>query len=138
MAGISEKMAHAIKGLDLGMLRECLPLKPLVIVDSLSYLVHQKDIADVRRTMEAVRQDVRSSGAIVVQLIEDDLLSTEMKAVTGFLSDGIIRFLIRDVPDGVTRFIRIEKWMSGSSYERNIYYNYLEGEINVDLRYRVV
>lgn len=135
---LSGKITHRLEGLDLMSLYTCLPSKPLVVIDSLSYLVHEKDVVEVRTLLESIRQGTRASGAIVIQLIEDDLISNEMKTIVGFHSDGIIQFIIRDVPDGVTRFMRIEKWMSGFSYERNIYYNYAEGNINVDLRYRVV
>ncbi|WP_019176215.1 hypothetical protein [Methanomassiliicoccus luminyensis] len=135
---LSGRLAHRFEGLDLAPLCACLPSKPLVIIDSLSYLVHEKDIAEVRTVLESIRLGARSSGAIIVQLLESELLSKELLALVGFHSDGIIQFIVRDVPDGVTRFMRIEKWMSGSSFERNIYYNYTEGNINVDLRYRVV
>lgn len=135
---LSEKLSQRLKGLELGTLRQFLPSKPLVIIDSLSYIIHNKDIAEVQSTLESVRSDVRHHGAIIIQLIEDELLSREMRTIVGFNSDGIIQFLARDVPDGVTRFMRIEKWMSGYTFERNIYYNYTEGNINVDLRYRVV
>ena len=58
--------------------------------------------------------------------------------MAGFYADGIIQFLSKDAADGLTRYIRIPKWMTGSSYDRNIYYTYEEGRINIDLRYRVV
>lgn len=135
---ISEKITQRLEGLDPASIGPYLSSKPLVVIDSLSYLIHDLDIAEVRSMLESIRQGARSSGAIFLQLIEDDLLSKEMRAIAGFHSDGIIQFLVRDVPDGVTRFMRIEKWMSGYAYERNIYYNYTEGNINVDLRYRVV
>ena len=135
---LSCKIAHRLEGLNPESLYRCLPSKPLVIIDSLSYLIHDKEITKVRSMLETIRQEVRCNGAIIVQLLEDDLLSREMRTIAGFHSDGVIQFLVRDVPDGVTRFMRIEKWMSGSSFERNIYYNYTEGIINVDLRYRVV
>ena len=70
--------------------------------------------------------------------IEDGLLPKELGIMQRYHSDGIVQFLARDSPDGVSRFIRINKWMTGESYDRNIYYNYKEGKINVDLRYRVV
>ena len=135
---LSSKVAHRLEGLDLVSLCTCLPSKPLVVIDSLSYLIHDKDITEVQTMLESIRQGARASGAIVLQLLEEELLSREMRTIACFHSDGVIQFQVRDVPDGVTRFMRIEKWMSGFSYERNIYYNYTEGNINVDLRYRVV
>jgi len=137
-SALSCRWAHRLEGLNPESLCQWLPSKPLVVIDSLSYLIHDKELANVRSTLEIIRREVRCNGAIIVQLLDDDLLSKEMRTIAGFHSDGIIQFLVRDVPDGVTRFMRIEKWMSGSSFERNIYYNYTEGSINVDLRYRVV
>jgi len=135
---LSCRLTQRLEGLDLVPLCTCFPSKPLVVIDSLSYLIYDKDLVEVQAMLEGIRQAARAGGAIVIQLLEDELLSREMRTIAGFHSDGIIQFLVRDVPDGVTRFIRIVKWMSGFSYERNIYYNYTEGNINVDLRYRVV
>lgn len=135
---LSARWARRLEDPDTESLCRCLPSKPLVIIDSLSYLVQGLELHEVRSSLENIRRGVRQSGAIVIQLIESDLLSKEVRTIVGFHSDGIIQFLVRDAPDGVTRFIRIEKWMSGASFERNIYYNYNEGRINVDLRYRVV
>jgi archaellum biogenesis ATPase FlaH len=112
--------------------------KNLLIIDSLSYLMQGRDVSDFKHVMEEVKSACRISGAVVIQLVELGMLEQWAEVLSGFYADGIVQFLSKDAADGLTRFIRIPKWMSGSSYDRNIYYSYEEGRINIDLRYRVV
>jgi archaellum biogenesis ATPase FlaH len=112
--------------------------KNLLIIDSLSYLLQEKDISEFKRVMEEVKFACNSCGAIVIQLVELGMLDKWAEILSGFYADGIVQFLSKDAADGLTRFVRIPKWMSGASYDRNIYYTYEEGRINIDLRYRVV
>ena len=112
--------------------------KSLLIIDSLSYLMQGIEVSEFKRVMEDVRSACQKSGAVVVQLIELGMLEQWAEVLSGFYADGIVQFLSKDAADGMTRYIRIPKWMTGSSYDRNIYYTYEEGRINIDLRYRVV
>jgi archaellum biogenesis ATPase FlaH len=112
--------------------------KCLLIIDSLSYLLQDYDISEFKHIMEDVKSACANSGAIVIQLVELGMMEKGAEVLSGFYADGIVQFLSKDAADGLTRFIRIPKWMAGSSYDRNIYYSYEEGRINVDLRYRVV
>lgn len=118
--------------------RDHLKEKDLLVIDSLSYLLQGSDISEFKMVMEGVKVACRASGAVVIQLVELGMLAPWAEALSGFYADGIVQFLSKDAADGLSRFIRIPKWMTGSSYDRNIYYTYEEGRINVDLRYRVV
>lgn len=118
--------------------RDHLNKKSVLIIDSLSYLMQGREASDFKRVMEDVKSACRVSGAVVIQLVEFGMFDQSAEVLSGFYADGIIQFLSKDAADGLTRFIRIPKWMAGSSYDRNIYYTYEEGRINIDLRYRVV
>jgi KaiC/GvpD/RAD55 family RecA-like ATPase len=110
----------------------------IVLVDSFSYLAMDEGLIGLRSILEDARHAARKNNGILILLVDEDMMDAAGKALIGYHSDGIIRFFVRETPDGVSRFIRLEKWMSGASFDRNIYYNYIEGRINVDLRYRVV
>ncbi len=109
-----------------------------MLIDSISYILIGYSTIDFKKVMEDIRSYCRSTGSIAIILMESDLMSKETGMLAGFHSDGIIKFHSRDVPDGVTNFIRVVKWMTGLSYEKNIYYSLNEGRISIDLRYRVV
>lgn len=115
-------------------------LKPknVLIIDSLSYLMLERDVSEFKNIMEEIKTSGRTNGAIIIQLIELGMFDLKAEILTGFFADGIVQFLSKDSGEGVSRFIRIPKWMEGSSFDRNIYYTYEEGRINIDLRYRVV
>lgn len=135
---IQKRCQEQVDGRDVKSWARHLYQDSVVLVDSFSYLMAEKERGACLSVLESVRAQARKTGASVIMLTEDDLLPTELAVMRGYHSDGIIQFLARDSPDGVSRFIRITKWMTGASYDRNIYYNYTEGKINVDLRYRVV
>ena len=112
--------------------------KNVLIIDSLSYLLQDYEISEFKQLMEEMKISSRVTGAIVIQLVELGMLDHRAEILSGFYADGIIQFLEKESGEGLSRYIRIPKWMTGSSYDRNIYYNYDEGKINIDLRYRVV
>jgi archaellum biogenesis ATPase FlaH len=118
--------------------KDHLKTKNLLIIDSLSYLMQGRSIQELKTLMEELKMSCRITGAIVIQLVEQGMFDPRSEQLSGFFADGIVQFLFKDSAEGVSRFIRIPKWMAGSSYDRNIYYSYEEGRINVDLRYRVV
>jgi archaellum biogenesis ATPase FlaH len=118
--------------------RDHMKSKNLLIIDSLSYLMQDCDVSEFKRVMEGVKSACVNSGAVVLQLVEIGMLDRWAEVLTGFYADGIVQFLSKDAADGLSRYIRIPKWMTGASYDRNIYYTYEEGRINIDLRYRVV
>lgn len=135
---ILNQSSTEVSGKDLCSWTEHIRANSVVLIDSFSYLVADQAISKSINVLETIRIEARKNGAIVLMFIEDGLLPKELGIMQRYHSDGIVQFLARDSPDGVSRFIRINKWMTGESYDRNIYYNYKEGKINVDLRYRVV
>ncbi len=135
---VEERCEERIDGNDHQVWVDHIRPKTVVLIDSLTALMVNKGVNVLLDTLESIRATAKRNGAIVIILSEEGLFPENMRTATGLRSDGIIQFLIRDSPDGVSRFIRIVKWMTGESYDRNIYYNYIEGKINVDLRYRVV
>ena len=118
--------------------KDHLKTNSLLIIDSISYLMHGFDMTEFKMIMEEIKVVCRINNAIVIQLVELGMLDQRSEMLAGFYADGIVQFLSKDSGEGLSRFIRIPKWMTGSSYDRNIYYTYEESRINVDLRYRVV
>ena len=112
--------------------------KTVLIIDSISYLLQDYEISEFKQLMEEMKVTSRITGAIVIQLVELGMFDHRTEILSGFYADGIIQFLAKESGEGLSRFIRIPKWMTGSSYDRNIYFTYEEGRINIDLRYRVV
>lgn len=110
----------------------------VLVVDSFSYLMFDKDVHVLRTVLEEVRRLVKQKGGTVVLTMDDGMLDQVHEAILMHLVDGIIEFMHKETSEGMRRFMRISRWMDGRIFDANIYYTFDEMRINVDLRYRVV
>jgi KaiC/GvpD/RAD55 family RecA-like ATPase len=112
-------------------------LNSMLVIDSFSYLVLEKSLLEVRQLLEDFLRMSRQLEAIVVITMEQGMLDPKIEVTVAHLSDGIFHFLSKDTSVGVAHFIRIPKWVTGVSFDDNIYYKYDGRRLNVDLRARV-
>jgi len=110
----------------------------VLVVDSFSYLMFDKDVHVLRTVLEEVRRIVKEKGGTVVLTMDDGMFDQVHEAILMHLVDGIIEFMHKETSEGMRRFMRISRWMDGRIFDGNIYYTFDEMRINVDLRYRVV
>lgn len=110
----------------------------VLIIDSFSYLILEKSLTEVRLILEDFIDLCKQLNAIVILTIERNMLNEKLEVTVLHMSDGIIRFLSRDTPEGVLRFIRIPKW-NDFSHDDNIYYTLdsKNKKINIDMRERI-
>jgi archaellum biogenesis ATPase FlaH len=111
--------------------------KSVLILDSFSYLILDIPLVEVRSVLEEFLKLCQQLNAIVIITMEQGMLDSKVEIATGHLADGILKFLSKDTSKGIARFIRIQKWMKGQSFDENIYYSFDGKKINVDLRSRV-
>lgn len=109
----------------------------LVVLDSFSYLSIGDTLVEVRHTLEEFLKLCKQLNAIVLLTTERGMLDKKVEITTSHLSDGIFQFMSRDTSEGISRFIRIPKWINGMSFDENIHYTFDGKQINVDLRSRV-
>ena len=102
-----------------------------------SVLILDVPLVEVRSVLEELLKLCQQLNAIVIITIEQGMLDSKVEISTGHLADGILKFLCKDTSKGIARFIRIQKWMKGQSFDENIYYTFDGKKINVDLRSRV-
>jgi len=110
----------------------------MVIVDSFSFFILGKEVQYVKDLMLRLRSVCREMGANLVLIAEQGMLERTTEAVTHYLADGIIQFMFSERPEGVSRYLRIPKWVNETMVDQNIFYEYEGGHIKIDLRSRVV
>ncbi len=110
----------------------------VMVIDSFSYFMLDKDSQSFRATLEEMRMASRKAKAIVVLTLDSGMLPPEREAVLLHLVDGVIDFHVKETGEGIVRFIRISRWMDGCTYDSNIFYTFEDMRLNVDLRNRVV
>jgi archaellum biogenesis ATPase FlaH len=111
--------------------------KSVLILDSFSYLILDVPLMEIRNILEEFLKLCQQLNAIVIITMERGMLDSKVEIATGHLADGILLFLSKDTSKGIARFIRIQKWIKGQSFDENIYYTFDGKKINVDLRSRV-
>jgi archaellum biogenesis ATPase FlaH len=111
--------------------------KGLTVIDSFSYLNIERSLDDVRRVLEEFLKLCKEKKAIMLLTTERGMLSKQVEVTCAHLADGIFCFLTRDTEKGIRRYIRVPKWMSGQSFDENIYYQFDGREMKIDLRARV-
>jgi KaiC/GvpD/RAD55 family RecA-like ATPase len=110
----------------------------LLIVDSFSFIHIDSDIVAIAAELEGLRNASRSLGGYVILVSDDGMIDERTSSIIAHVSDCVIRFCARETNDGVVSYLRINKWLGGSASRGNIYYDYQDGEISLDLRARVV
>ena len=110
----------------------------VLIVDSFSYLMLDKDIHILRTILEEMRRLAKQRGGVVILTVDDGMFDQLHESILTHLVDGIIDFMLKETSEGVRRFMRIARWTDGRTFDGNVYYTFDEQRINVDLRYRVV
>lgn len=110
----------------------------LVAIDSFSYLTLDLNPAEMATMMRSLRSKLRASGTTVILATDRGMFDPRVEAVTEHLSDGMIEFHSREAPEGVTRFLRVPKWMDGKLVDRNVYYDFDGTRLAIDLRRRVL
>jgi archaellum biogenesis ATPase FlaH len=109
----------------------------VLILDSFSYLILDEPLHEVQHILEEFLKLCQQANSIVIITMELGMLDSKVEIASSFLSDGILKFLSKDTNKGILRFIRIQKWMKGQTFDENIYYTFDGKKINVDLRSRV-
>ncbi len=127
---ISEKSARHWK--------DFIKMNTVLIIDSFSYLMLDKELYEFRHIMEELRERCKEKNAIVLLTLEDDMLDEKQEITAEYLADGIIRFRSKDISKGIQRYLYIPKWMDCVSFDDNIYYTFDGKKMKVDLRSRVV
>lgn len=112
--------------------------RSVMIVDSFSYLVLEKDIENVKKHLEIIRKLAKENKGVVLLLSHRGLLNEHKEEIARYLSDGIVQFHTKDMPEGIVRYMRFPKWTNGKTIDLNIFYNYENKRFNVDLRSRVI
>jgi KaiC/GvpD/RAD55 family RecA-like ATPase len=110
----------------------------VLIIDSFSFMMHGQATQTIRATVEELRRAVKHSNSLVILVSDDGMLEKTNEALLAHLMDGIVVFVTKETSEGISRFIRIQRWMDGRAFDNNIFYTFDERRINVDLRYRVV
>ena len=87
----------------------------VMIVDSFSYLTIDKDMQTFRTTIEDIRLASKNAQAIVVLIVDSEMMTPDKEAVLFHLSDGVIEFHLKETAEGLSRFIRIVRWMGSAS-----------------------
>lgn len=110
----------------------------VLIIDSFSFMMQGQSATVLKATLEQLRRAVKHTDSVIILVMDDGMMQKTYEVLMGHLMDGIITFNNRETSEGITRFIRILRWMDGRVLDNNIYYTFNEKRINVDLRYRVV
>lgn len=109
-----------------------------LVVDSFSYLIMGRMMGDAKTALTGIRARLKETRSTAFLVLTDGMLSPEMEAVILHHADGIILLLEKESAEGVKRYLRIPRWMDGSTFDMNIYYSFNENGISVDTRYRVI
>lgn len=109
----------------------------VLIIDSFSYLMLGKSLYEFRDLLEDLRKKCKQERAIVLLTVVDGMLEEKQEITVEYLADGIIRFLTRESPKGIARFVRIPRWHGYVSFDDNIHYTFDGDRMKVDLRSRV-
>lgn len=117
--------------------KDHIKLNSVLVIDSFSYLILEKSMLEVRQILEDFVRMSRQLEAVVIITMEQGMLDPKIEVTIAHLADGIFHFLTKDTSVGVGHFIRIPKWVTGTSFDENIHYTYDGRRINVDLRARV-
>lgn len=110
----------------------------VLIIDSFLFLSLETDTWVYKSILEDLRDKCKKLGAIIILVGSEGMLNDTKDYVLTHVSDGIMNFRSRDTDEGVTRFIRIPKWIDGEPIDLNIYYHFENNHINVDSRSRVI
>ncbi|MGD1060888.1 MAG: hypothetical protein ABR879_05475 [Methanomassiliicoccales archaeon] len=110
----------------------------VMIIDSFSYMVLDKDLQSYRAAVEDLRSASRSTQALVVLTTDTGMVTPEREAILLHLVDGVVDFHVRESNEGLVRFIRIGHWYDGRIRDNNIFYRFEDMRISVDSRSRVV
>ncbi|MFA5312193.1 MAG: hypothetical protein WC375_02605 [Methanomassiliicoccales archaeon] len=109
----------------------------LLVIDSFSYLMLGKGPMECRAIVEELRSRAKKSGSVVLLVLDDHLLDDMSEASVLHLADGVLSFKTFEGVEGVRRLVRVERWANGEIIDDNIHYTFIEGRMNVDLRYRI-
>lgn len=109
----------------------------ILIIDSFSYLMLDKSLYEFRDNLEDLRKKCKQNNAIVLMTTVDGMLEDKQEVTVGYLVDGIFRFLTKETSVGISRFIRIPKWMGRVAYDTDIHYSFDGKSMKVDMRSRV-
>lgn len=126
------------KPLDYGGIEDYIEENSILILDSFSYLSIDKDFTQYQKMFEDLQFHSKLNNGITFIVIDTGMLNDKFMSVSYHLCDGIIKFKLRDTSEGIVRYIIIPKWINGSSFDDNIYYNYENNKIKIDSRRRVV
>lgn len=110
----------------------------LLAVDSFSFLTLDSPVHEMSTLMRDLRTKVRIDDLTVVLGTDRGMFDPRSEAVAHHLADGVIQFHSKEAPEGVTRFLRIPKWMNGRFVDRNVYYDFDGKRLAIDLRRRVL
>jgi len=127
-----------VEGFSPDSLGENMVRKGVLIIDSFSYIMMDKDLDAFRNVLALVKSFSRTNESLVLLTSDVGMLTEKCNMVAWHIVDGVIQFMTREVPEGVVRFMRIPKWVDGRSLDRNIYYTFDGACIKVDLRSRVL
>ena len=115
-------------------------IKPnnLLIIDSFSFMMQGQSTVVLKAALEQMRHVVKQNEAVLILVADDGTLQKTYELLLTHLVDGIIAFRHKETSEGISRFIRILRWMDGRVFDNNIFYTFDDKRINVDLRHRVV
>jgi hypothetical protein len=110
----------------------------MIIIDSLSYLISNLKQDDLIEIFESMNEQCKKVGSILLLVGNLKIFDEASRIIIRHNCDGIYQFLYNERSEGINRFIRIPRWTDGRPYDINIFYNYQNERINIDLRSRVV
>ena len=110
----------------------------LLAVDSFSFLTLDLTPDALAQSLRALRSQCRELGTTVVLGTDRGMFVPRSEAVAVHLADGFLQFHTREGSEGVQRFLRVPKWMSGRFIDRNVYYEFDGQRLAIDLRSRVL
>jgi KaiC/GvpD/RAD55 family RecA-like ATPase len=111
---------------------------PLFVVDSFSMLTLSHSPGSLAELMQEFRSRCQKNGTIFVLGTDRGMQDSRSEAIIAHLSDGVIEFHTKEIPDGLTRYLRVPKWTDGKFIDRNVYYDFNGKRMAIDVRRRVL
>jgi KaiC/GvpD/RAD55 family RecA-like ATPase len=112
--------------------------KSIVVIDSYSYFFAERDGEECRIAFDSLRLKCAAQNSTAICVIDAGIIDDKIEKALDHLADGKIEFLGLESTDAIKRYMRIEKWVDGRSFDENIFYSIQENRMSIDLRYRVV
>ena len=110
----------------------------LLAVDSFSFLTLESNAVGLAGMLRGLRAICHEKGMTVVLGTDRGMVEPRSEAVTSHLADGVLQFHAQEAPEGLSRFLRITKWVDGRFMDRNIHYDFDGKRMAIDLRRRVL